>query len=248
MFVHLHTHSCFSFCRGASRLEDIVSTAKALDMPALAVTDTNGLYGLVWFLQMAEEVGIRPIVGVEIQADDGRAVLLAKNHSGYRSLCRAATSRHMSSTFSLRKQLLEDREGCIVLSSDTELLHTLASQNGTSDLGVEVVPGPDRYTLVQWARQSGLPPVATNDVHFVHPEDFKVHRLLRAIDLNTSLDRIPSEELCGPEAWLKSEREMQALFPDCPQAIENTLRVAERCRTESVLGDARFSRFRGSHG
>ncbi len=212
-------------------------------MPALAVTDTNGLYGLVWFLQMAEQVGIRPIVGVEIQTDDGRAVLLAKNLSGYRSVCRAATSRHTNPSFSLREQLLEDREGCVVLSSDTELLHTLASQNGSSDLGVEAVPGPDRYELLQWARRSGLPPVATNDVHFVHPEDFKVHRLLRAIDLNTSLDRVPREELCGPEAWLKSEREMRALFPDCPQAIENTLRVAERCQLNLSLGMPVFPGF-----
>jgi error-prone DNA polymerase len=243
MFVHLHTHSCFSFCRGASRLEDIVSVAKALDMPAIALTDTNGLYGLVWFLQTAEDAGVRPIIGVEIRTAEGRAVLLAKNLSGYRSVCRAVTSRHMNPSFRLREQLLEDREGCIILSSDRELLHTLASQNGTTDLGVEVATGPDRFTLVEWARRSGLPPVATNDVHFAYPDDFEVHRLLRAIDLNTTRDRISPDELCSPDAWMKSEREMRAAFPDCPQAIDNTLRVADRCQLNLSLGTAVFPGF-----
>lgn len=247
-FIHLHTHSCFSFCRGTGRLEELVAGAKALNMPALALTDTNGLYGLVWFIQIARELGVRPIVGAEIRAADGRAVLLAKDRRGYSALCRALTARHCEVGFELIKQLLQDREGLIIVSTDTRVLHALASQNGSDDLGVEIVPGPDRYRLIQWARRAGLPPIATNDVHFLDPDDFKVHRLLRAIDLNCSLSRIPPEELCRPGAWLASEQEMRAQFPDCPQAIENTARVAERCRLELSLGQAVFPGFETPDG
>ena len=71
-FVHLHVHSNYSFCRGASRIESLVDAALARGMRALALTDTNGLYGLVWFLQYAAERGLRPIVGAELRAG-GRA-------------------------------------------------------------------------------------------------------------------------------------------------------------------------------
>jgi len=56
--------------------------ALARSMPALALTDTNGLYGLVWFLQYAAERGLRPIVGAELRTEESRAVLLARNREG----------------------------------------------------------------------------------------------------------------------------------------------------------------------
>src|SRR5439155_4936985 len=65
-FVHLNVHSNYSFCRGASRLEDLVVAARRRGMDAMALTDTNGLYGLVWFLDAAKAAGVRPIVGAEV--------------------------------------------------------------------------------------------------------------------------------------------------------------------------------------
>jgi len=56
MFVHLHVHSNYSFCRGASRIENLVDAALARGMSAMALTDTNGVYGLIWFLQYAAEI------------------------------------------------------------------------------------------------------------------------------------------------------------------------------------------------
>src|SRR5881397_4125122 len=66
MFVHLHVHSNFSFCRGADRLESLVVAARKRGYDSLALTDTNGLYGLVWFLDAAKAAGLRPIVGAEV--------------------------------------------------------------------------------------------------------------------------------------------------------------------------------------
>jgi len=65
-FVHLHVHSNFSFGDGACRIDELVAAAKELGMPALAVTDHDGLYGAVRFYQACKAAGIKPIVGVEI--------------------------------------------------------------------------------------------------------------------------------------------------------------------------------------
>ena len=69
MFTHLHVHSNYSFCRGASKIEALVDAALARGMSAMALTDINGVYGLVWFLQYAAERGLRPIVGSELRTE-----------------------------------------------------------------------------------------------------------------------------------------------------------------------------------
>src|SRR5262249_24336946 len=65
-FVHLHVHSNYAFCRGASRLEDLVVAARVRGMDAMALTDTNGLNGLIWFLDAAKAAALRPVGGAEV--------------------------------------------------------------------------------------------------------------------------------------------------------------------------------------
>ena len=68
-FVHLHTHTTFSFGDGACRIPEVVARAAELGMPALAVTDHEGLYGAVRFYQACKAAGIKPIVGVELTVE-----------------------------------------------------------------------------------------------------------------------------------------------------------------------------------
>jgi error-prone DNA polymerase len=68
-FVHLHLHSTFSFGDGACRIDEVVMRAAELGMPALAVTDHEGLYGAVRFYQACKAAGIKPIVGVELTVE-----------------------------------------------------------------------------------------------------------------------------------------------------------------------------------
>ena len=65
-YVELHCHSCFSLLDGASRPEALVARAAELDMPALALTDHDALYGAVSFWRSARQAGIKPIFGAEV--------------------------------------------------------------------------------------------------------------------------------------------------------------------------------------
>src|SRR5688572_4302422 len=69
-YAELHSHSNFSFLHGASPVEDMVGRAAELGLSGLAVTDHDGLYGVVRFATAAEEAGIRPIIGIEIELQD----------------------------------------------------------------------------------------------------------------------------------------------------------------------------------
>jgi error-prone DNA polymerase len=187
-FVELHCHSNFSFLDGASSADDLVAQAVRLGMPALAVTDHQGLYGAVRFAIAADEAGIKPVIGLEIElldavvpdpqgvvvpprrprrpgrlrpeeaervgrAESGRParprpvrqklpghrdavredlrgiadgqrgphlVLLARDQTGYRSLCRLVSAANLAGTKSVPRythELLADHaEGLVALS------------------------------------------------------------------------------------------------------------------------------------
>jgi error-prone DNA polymerase len=234
MFTHLHVHSNYSFCRGASKIEALVDAALARGMSAMALTDINGVYGLIWFLQYASERGLRPVVGSELRTAVERATLLARNHAGYETLCRIISRCRNETDFCLSKALGEDRENLIVLSDQIPLLKALGKQNGTSSVYVELNDPKVEQPLREFSRVSGFPLVATNDVYFVDASEFAMHRLLRAIDLNTSLSRISPEELVSEDHWLKPEDVMARRYPHLAQALENAQRIAEECSPPEI--------------
>lgn len=97
MFTHLHGHSTFSFLEAIGKPAAIINKAKELWMNAIAITDYNGMYGMVKFYQLAKDAGIKPIIGVEVgfvmDADSqiptqqvGNIVIIAKTKEWYQSL------------------------------------------------------------------------------------------------------------------------------------------------------------------
>ena len=87
-FVHLHTHSPFSFLDGASSIEALVERAAQLDMPALAITDHNNVSAAVKFHQTASRAGIKPIQGTEAEPPGGYHLTSIARHARGCSLCR----------------------------------------------------------------------------------------------------------------------------------------------------------------
>jgi DNA polymerase III subunit alpha len=134
MFIHLHCHSHYSFLRAVPSPEEIVAAAAEKQMPAVALTDTGGLYAAVPFYQAAREAGVKPIIGtvLDVQnpsrgttcraptekdqiAAQNALLLLARNHTGYSNLCRLVTRRHLEEKPVPLEALNEHREGLIAL-------------------------------------------------------------------------------------------------------------------------------------
>src|SRR5262249_14854783 len=96
-FVHLHTHSCFSFLNGTSTPDELVDAAIEEGMDTLAITDTNGLYGSVRFWNAAREKGIKPIYGMEMTFPEvGTVVLIARDRTGWTGLCRMTSAAQLA--------------------------------------------------------------------------------------------------------------------------------------------------------
>ncbi|MGE0644712.1 MAG: DNA polymerase III subunit alpha [Nitrospira sp.] len=242
-FVHLHVHSTYSPMRGVSPLGELCALAQQQGSPAMALTDSNGLYGAIRFIEQAKQHGIRPILGAELTAVGHRAVLLAKTLDGYANLCRLLSERHCNPSFDVLTSVSRYRSGLIIFTDDTVAL-TAWLQDSRQDLYVELTPGPTMHEAILVSRRTELPPVATNRVHFSHPDDFATHRLLQAIALNTTLSRLPKDACCTPNHWLMPPAPMASHFPHIPQAVENTVRIAEVCYSDWRFGESIFPAFR----
>jgi error-prone DNA polymerase len=268
-FAHLQVHSHYSLMRGTAGLEALCAAAVERGFDALALTDTDGLYGAVRFFDVAREAGLRPILGAEITTPSGweategvaligggaaavrptgvsptgpRATLLVRDREGYASLCRLLTRRHLDPRFELTAALATGSGGLVVIAASLGLLEAVRRARGQRDLYLALGPsgaaaaGAQRggvLRAIETARRLGIEPVAVNDVHFVDARDDDLHRLLRAIALNTTRDRVPPEELAPPSAWLKPPAEMERLVPHCPEALATAARIADECALDA---------------
>ena len=97
-YVPLWCKSNFSFLEGASHPEELVDEARRLGLPALALTDRDGVYGVVRAHVKARETGLKLLIGAQVSIDDGSViVLLVHNRTGYANLCRLLTCGRLRS-------------------------------------------------------------------------------------------------------------------------------------------------------
>ena len=269
--VHLHVHSNFSFLDGGSSVRALVDKAKAVGYEALAITDLNGLYGAVRFYDYAKKVGIKPIIGAEMNVEGGyHLVLLAKDLRGYSNLCKIITRAHLSHEKGFAEASLEVLShhsehifclsGCqkgevpaLLLQGKPEAAREAAEEyarvfgceNFLIELQSHMLPGASLLNaqLSELAESLGLRTVATNNVHYAGKEDFKVHDLLTCVRTITTLDERHPERKLNAEYYLKSPRSMAAMFKRYSKAVATTDWVARQCNLDLGLGKYRFPAF-----
>jgi len=250
MFIHLNCHSNYSLLQGADKIDDLTQAAAAMGCPALALTDTNALYGAVAFYRSAQRAGIHPVFGAEITdpSTNGRAVILAKNMEGFGEICRIISDRHLKPEFSLVERLQGANCHIIILCPDREILQPIIRERGNKNIYVELMRfasagGKQIHGLLSFAYRNRLPMVATNRTFFIRPQGWETHRLLSAIRTNTTIHTLPPGTTVPPDAWMKPPHEMERLFSDFPDAVRNTRKIAEQCEVTLPIGQVLFPRY-----
>ncbi|MGD8553879.1 MAG: DNA polymerase III subunit alpha [Anaerolineales bacterium] len=272
-FVHLHVHSEYSLLDGLCRLPVLVEQARAMGMPAVALTDHGAMFGAVDFYRAAKAAGVKPIIGIEaylaprgmrdrdpqLDSHAFHLLLLAENQTGYNNLLKIATASQLEG-FYYRPRidhefLAAHNQGLICTSGclSGEVPRALAA--GQEQKAIQLLDwyfevfGRDRFffelqdhaipelpevnkALVKLAEryQGGL--VATNDVHYVRPEDAELQDILLCIQTGSLKAEPDRMRMTDNSYYLRSPEEMQRLFRDYPEAIQNTLRIAERCEVD----------------
>ena len=241
-FVHLNIHSDYSKGWGVASIEALCRRAKTLGMEQLALTDTNGVYGLISFVQKAKEMGLTPIVGSELLCGGRRAVVLVKNDEGYTHLCHIISECQCHGDFDLIRAIQKRRRGLIIFSDDFTLLKSL-KRDSMKNLFVEMSPGYGMSRCHAFSRKSGIPLLATNRVYMAEKSQFRLHRILRAMSLNTKLSRLAVTDLCRDYSFLNAPHHMVDQYPHAPEAVYNTLKVAEQTKADWDFDRLVFPRF-----
>lgn len=271
-FVHLRVHTAYSLSEGAIHVKDLIKQCVGHKLPAVAVTDTNNMFGALEFSKYAADAGIQPIPGVSLNVcyvasenepkvsktkedDPAKLILLAQSRKGYGNLMRIVSQAHLTSDpqhgvkFDL-KNLEGLTEDVICLAGGAsgpigQLL--LAGKNDLADRCVQLLKhffvdrlymeisrhGVDQElqteeALLDLAYTHDLPIVATNEPYFVGPDMYEPHDALLCMADSTYVAATDRRKL-NAEYRFKTAEEMQLLFEDLPEAIENTVNIAQRC-------------------
>jgi len=266
-YVELHCHSYYSFQEGASSIEELVETAKSLDYPALALTDHDNVCGALSFAEISKTANIQPITGVEITlTDNSHLTLIAQNRRGYTNLCNLVTHAYMESENKqprLDSHYFKDySDGLILLTGCSQgsipssiskgnfsqsehdlrnLLELFGSNNVFIELQNNFVKGDflRNVRLVELGKKLGIPVVATNNVHYHEKYRQHLQDVLVAIKYNQSLETSTPYLKTNNHYHLKSSQQMEKLFRDIPEAIKNTLKIAERC-SFNLISDLKY--------
>ncbi len=238
-YVPLWCKSNSSFLEGASHPEELVEEAYRLGLPGLAITDRDGVYGIVRAHLKALEVGIHLIIGSQVTMDDGATILLlVKNHKGYRNLCRLITKGRLrsekgSSSVSWT-EVFEHQKGLLALWIRQGPLELLREAFGNRVYALATrhrrdVDVPDEKALREKAAQYNVPIVAGMEVLYHHRERRDLQDVLTAIRHGTTVRAAGRRLKPNAEFGLRTPIAFRELYADDPLAVERTLSIAERC-------------------
>jgi len=197
-------------------------------------------------------------------------ILLAKNLAGYRNLMKLVSAGYFEGFYyrpRVDKELLQKyNEGLIALSACLKGEIPFFLVSGDKDKALQAAEElksifPDRRFyleiqenkiaeqkkvnagLMEISRELSLPLVATNDCHYLKREDAKAHEILLCIQTGKTLKHVDRMQFSTEEFFFRSAEEMEELFAYCPEAIQNTVEVAERCNLDLKLNELQFPEF-----
>ena len=205
----------------------------------------------------------------------GHITLLAENNEGYRNLLKLTTSGYLEGFYykpRIDKALLKTlSRGIICLSGcmTSEINRYLKNNRPEEALSIAKeyrdIFGPDHFFLevqnnnleqqaslvsgaTEIANKLGIPLVATNDIHYMNMDDATAHDALLCINTGKHLADVQRLRFGTNEFYFKNSQEMYTIFKHIPSAIENTLKIADRCNVEMTFGKLHLPKFTPPQG
>ena len=295
-YAELHAHSNFSFLDGASHPEELAAEATRLGLSGLALTDHDGLYGVVRFAEAARAFGLPTVFGAELtitgvgpagargrmappeartgvaDPDGTHLVVLARDPEGYASLSRVIAEAHLAGGEKGKPVITLDalsdrhrghwqvltgcRKGALATALTTEgpaaAAHTLdhlIGRFGRDHVAVELwdhgnpVDATRNDTLALLALERGVPPVATNNVHYATPARFPLSTALAAVRSRRTLAELEGWLPPSATACLRGEAEQRRRFARWPGVVDQAAELAAACSFDLRLVAPRLPDF-----
>ncbi len=265
MFVHLRNHSHYSLLSALPKIDALVKKAKSYGHTAVGLTDYSNMYGAIEFSKACEKEGLKPIIGVEFDLHYNdrkfKTVLIAHSLQGYKNLMRITSIVNVENPLEpvlTQDILLTYKDGITLLSGgqwgEVSNLLAINEEEARTRLAfykehfgehffLEINPhtamehGPlMREKTIALARETNTPLIATWNSHYLSPNDKAAHKTLYFVhgdeySQNRYAHLFQKEDFSfvDPEAAAKQ-------YADIPDALENTVKLAELCDVQIPLG------------
>ncbi|MBN1603460.1 MAG: DNA polymerase III subunit alpha [Chitinispirillaceae bacterium] len=237
MTTLLSTKSCYSILRGIHKPDSICKLAAALGYEAVALTDCNNLYGLPQFLRSCKKNKIAPVIGTHIYGQDGDALVYAPTQTAFSSLCQIITDAHCNTSFTIAAALKRYSDGIYVASDNVALLSAIKEKCQIFYRMKRPVVPP------QIIRSNNISCCIIPEAVFVDKDDYELHRVMRAIDNNTTLSRLDDSDLYDNNAYFSRWERIQSEFEVFEKAIGTTMEFWDKVTCEIPFGTTVMPRF-----
>ena len=241
-YVPLWCKSNFSFLEGASHPEELIEQAYEQGLGALALTDRDGVYGIVRAHTKAQKLGLKLIVGSQITLEDQtQLVLLAKNRKGYAQLCQLISAGRLrcpkGQSLVRWAEVYDHTSGLLALVNDLSTLPRLPALKSAFGDRLYLLIARHRQAVErahesqirQQAVQHKLPTVAVNEVLYHTPSRQALQDVLTCIKNGENIFKIGQKTQPNHEHTLKSPLAFEQLFADDLLSLDRTREIAARC-------------------
>ncbi len=223
--MYLNTHTYYSLRYGALSPEILLELAQKNGFKRIALTDINTTSACIEFIREAPKYGITPIVGVDFRNGvQQQFILLAQNNHGFEKI-----NAYLTDLLHHKKEVPEKapqlRDTYVIYPFKRDKNYTLRSNEF---IGFS----PEDLDYVRINNCNVERGVILQTVSFRNKRDFNAHRLLRAIDNNTLLSKLPETEEASPDHKMLAPENLHAAYASFPEIIVNTDRILKNCSIE----------------
>ena len=238
--MYLNCHTYYSLRYGTFSVEDLCALANKNQAPAVALTDINNTSACLHFLKVTSEADFKPIIGVDFRnCAQQQYVCLAKNNEGFRQMNEYLSEYlHEQKPFESEAPALPD---CFIIYPLEKVISEEKSffrENEFIGVSVETLRKLKFSRYLQFRDKL----VLLQTVSFRGKKDYNAHRLLRSIDNNTLLSKLPESEQGSPKDKMLPSGKIEEEFADYNFVLENTRKISEACNVNFGFGNERKNR------
>ncbi|HMB61931.1 MAG TPA: PHP domain-containing protein, partial [Eudoraea sp.] len=225
--MYLNCHTYYSLRYGTFSELELLQLARENHVTHLALTDINNTSAALNFVRKAPEYGITPILGIDFRNGVSHCFVgIAKNNEGYREL-NAFLSEHLHEDKALPPRPPHFKNAYVVYPFETVVKNDQTVFDDHEFIGVSLADL--RRLPFSRLKEQKDKLLVLQPVTFRNKRDFNAHRLLRAIDNNMLLSKLPREEQAGEEEKMFSVQNLATAFSEYPFILENTERLMNSC-------------------
>jgi DNA polymerase-3 subunit alpha len=241
----LNCHTYYSFCYGTLSVEELLDHLEEKGYTSFVLSDINNTSAVLETIRLCKNRNIRAVAAIDFR--DGisqKYIGIAKNNSGFKEL-NEHLSRHLHSGEPFGASAPEFENAFVVYP-----LHNYNGRRLAANEFLGVTPKEISNLRLSPHHDLIAKMVILQPVTFIHKKHFNAHRLLRAIDKNTLLSKLPESEQALPSETAPSAAELMNLYAEHPQIIKNTAMILGSCTLEFEFGklaNKNLKHYTGTH-